>query len=167
MDRVFNKIFSKSALESYFAIEEKVNEINQLKHESSEQAKLIEQSYKEKISQLEAQNQNLTTSTSKNISDSVKNTCVTFIQKINKELIGYEYLIDKRIITDLLIKIFDKSCDAKIKKSLMETMASFMELSNEDRTKMGITHSNIKQQQTGNIPVIDLLKEFDDYLSKI
>ena len=45
----------------------------------------------------------------------------------------------------------------------METMASFMELSNEDRTKMGITHSNIKQQPTGNVPVIDLLKEFDDY----
>ena len=149
------------------AIEEKNNEISQLKHELSTQAKTIEDNYKEKINQLQISNQNLIAASTKNISDSVRNTCNTLLSHITKELQGYEYLIDKRIIIDILVKIFDKNCDYKIKNALMETMASLMELSNEDRERIGINSINTKQPQKVSLPLVDYVNELKDFLSKV
>ena len=49
----------------------------------------------------------------------------------------------------------------------METMASLMELSNEDRERIGINSINTKQPQKVSLPLVDYVNELKDFLSKV
>ena len=60
------------------------------------------------------------------------------ILKIKNELVDYEYLIDRRVISNLLLKYFDKSADSKLKLALLDTLANIMGYDNDLRKKMGL-----------------------------
>ena len=71
-----------------------------------------------------------------------------YITKIKSELIDYNYYVDRRIIYDLIVKLINKN-NASIKKSIIETLANVLHLSNEDRTSLGI--SNIQVNSFGEL----------------
>ena len=67
------------------------------------------------------------------------------IKKVNNDLKDTEFLIDKRVISSVLVNYFDKNTNDKIKENLLETLSKIMEYSNEDRKKMGLKPINIPQ----------------------
>ena len=69
---------------------------------------------------------------------SYKQLCNEFIKKMENELIDFDYFIDKRNISDLIVKIFEKDTSEMLRTMLKETIASIMKLNNEDRIKMNI-----------------------------
>ena len=88
--------------------------------------------------------------------------------KINKELLtklqnenkNYEKVVDKTMISSMLIKYFDPSTPGSIKSSLLETIANFLEYTDEEREKIGLPSKAEKNNDSiGN--------NFSDKLTKI
>ena len=63
--------------------------------------------------------------------------------KMIKELRDNEFMIDKRVISSVLVSYFDVNASEMTKKNLLETLSSIMEYSNEDREKMGLKQIHI------------------------
>jgi hypothetical protein len=103
------------------------------------------------------------------IPENIKEKLTGYLRDIHRELVGYEFLIDRRFASDLIVKVLDKNCDFKIQKMLLETFAKVFELSNEDRIKIGLTA--LTSPQTKNVQkhfkLIDLVKELNTYLNNI
>ena len=87
--------------------------------------------------------------------------------KINKELVvklqnnnkNYEKVVDKTMISSMLIKYFNPSTPSSIKTSLLETIANFLEYTDEERAQIGlISKSNNNEKGGGN---------FGDHISKL
>ena len=89
--------------------------------------------------------------------------------KINKDLVAklqnnnknYEKVVDKTMISSMLIKYFNPSTPNTIKSSLLETIANFMEFTDEEREQIGLnpkSNNGDKSNGGGNI---------GDHLSKL
>ena len=59
-------------------------------------------------------------------------------KKMIKDLRDNEFMIDKRVISSVLVNYFDVNATDITKKNLLETLSSIMEYSNDDRQKMGL-----------------------------
>ena len=83
--------------------------------------------------------------------------------KVKNDLKDTEFLIDKRMISNILIKYFDPYTDGKIRMALLDTLANFMGYNNDERRKIGL------QVNTVNIPTkssnsADKLKDLSNEL---
>ena len=89
--------------------------------------------------------------------------------KINKDLVGklqndnknYEKVVDKTMISTMLIKYFNPSTPNSIKSSLLETIANFLEYTDEERTQIGL------KPKSNNENIINGGGNFGDHLSKL
>lgn len=107
----------------------------------------IEKMYIDKIQSLETliektENENIEL---KKREIDIKKEMDNLIKKVNNDLKDTEFLIDKRVISSVLVNYFDKNTNDKIKENLLETLSKIMEYSNEDRKKMGLKPINIPQ----------------------
>ena len=123
----------------------------------------IEKLYLEKIQSLESyiekiENENITL---KKKDEENKKEMDNLIKKVNNDLKDTESLIDKRVISSVLVSYFDKSINEKVKENLLETLSSIMQYSNEDRKKMGLKPIDIPNK---NKKEEDKLKKVSDGL---
>ena len=86
--------------------------------------------------------------------------------KINKDLViklqnnnkNYEKVVDKTMISSMLMKYFNPSTPSSIKTSLLETIANFLEYSDEERAQIGLNSKSNGEKGGGNL---------GDHLSKL
>lgn len=118
---------------------QQLNEINE-KIQNKEKDEEIENLYVQKISELEKQNINYEKNCLelKKQNDDIKKELQETKNKMIKELRDNEFMIDKRVISSVLVSYFDVKASDLTKKNLLETLSSIMEYSNEDREKMGL-----------------------------
>ena len=103
----------------------------------------------------------------------IKSNCLKFIVDIENELIDFNYFIDRRTISDLLLKVFEKNVDEKLKNFLIETIARLMKFTNEERIKINIEplspkHISSIQNNSDNlscIKIYEIVKNFKNYLN--
>jgi len=67
--------------------------------------------------------------------------------KVQNDLRDIENMVDRRIVSNFLIKALDKSTSKKIRITVIDTLANFLGFSNEDRKKIGLNSNS------GNNPV--------------
>ena len=151
-------------LSNQLTVNKEIDNINQQKEE-------YEKTYIDKIEQLNNQIDVLEKENvmMKEKEMQIKKKTNDLIKKVENDLKDTEYMIDKRIISSVLVSYFDKNTSAKVKESLLETLSGFMEYSNEDRKKMGlkpiaIPSSNSGNSNTGNTNHNDKLKTLSDGL---
>jgi chromosome segregation ATPase len=109
------------------------------------------------ILSLELENKNL-----KEQKDKMKKYSEEILFKVKNDLKDTEFLIDKRMISNILIKYFDKSANDKLKIALLDTLANFMGYNNDERKKIGLTPNNVVIPTTNSDN--DKLKELSDQL---
>ena len=111
-----------------------------------------------KIFNLELDNTNLKDQNNKLIA--INKDLVSKLQNENK---NYEKVVDKTMISSMLIKYFNPSTPSSIKKSLLETIANFLEYTDEEREQIGLPsksgNNNVNSNSSGN--------NLSDQLSKI
>ena len=67
--------------------------------------------------------------------------------RVQNDLKDIENMVDRRIVSNFVIKALDKSTSKKIRATVIDTLANFLGFSNEDRKKIGLCVN------TGNNPV--------------
>ena len=153
-------------------IEEKTNEINQFKgienNENEENINNINnymsinkekyEKIQKKLFNLELDNNNLIDQKNKLIN--INKDLVAKLQNENK---NYEKVVDKTMISSMLLKYFDPTTPRSIKNSLLETIANFLEYSDKEREQIGLPtksdNNNDNSKSGGN--------NFSDKLSQI
>jgi len=101
--------------------------------------------------------------------EDVKKIFRELTRKIKIYLVDYEYLIDRRIIANILSKYFEKSNnEKKIKKPLLETLANIVEFDNKTRKVLGISSSDLnnKTYDKGD-SYRDQYNDIEDIMQKI
>jgi hypothetical protein len=101
--------------------------------------------------------------------EEVKKMFRELTRKIKIYLVDYEYLIDRRIIANILSKYFEKSNnEKKIKKPLLETLANIVEFDNKTRKILGISSSDLnnKTNDKGD-SYREQYNEIEDIMQKI
>ena len=136
----------------------RLNENNE-KIQNFEKKKEIENIYITKINELEKQNINYekTFLDMKKQNEEMKRDLDNTKKKMIKELKDNDFMIDKRIISSVLVSYFDINASDMTKKNLLETLSSIMEYSNEDREKMGLKPIHIgdkKDNDSGKLKSI-------------
>ena len=127
-------------------LNEKVNTINKEKYEE----------LNNKIFNLELDNTNLKEQNNKLVK--INKDLVTKLQNNNK---NYEKVVDKTMISSMLIKYFNPSTPNSIKNSLLETISNFLEFSDEEREQIGLnSKSNYVDNSKGG-------GNLGDHLSKL
>ena len=123
-------------------------ENNQKNEQKNEE---IEKIYLQKISELEKQNNYEKEFLEiKKRNEDLKNENLEMKKKMVKELRDNEFMIDKRVISSVLVSYFDVNSSDLTKKNLLETLSSIMEYSNEDREKMGLKPIHIGDKKQGS-----------------
>jgi chromosome segregation ATPase len=154
-------------LSNQLTVNKEIDNINQQKEE-------YEKTYIDKIEQLNNQIDVLEKENvmMKEKEMQIKKKTNDLIKKVENDLKDTEYMIDKRIISSVLVSYFDKNTSAKVKESLLETLSGFMEYGNEDRKKMGLkpiaipssSLNNNGNSNTSNTNHNDKLKTLSDGL---
>ena len=90
----------------------------------------------DRIANLEAENSKL-----KQQKLEIKKHAEEVRSKMKNDLKDSEYLIDKRILSNFLFKLFDKSNTEKLRMSVLETLSNFLNFNNEERKKIGLSPS--------------------------
>jgi chromosome segregation ATPase len=62
--------------------------------------------------------------------------------KLKFDLQDYDYLIDRRIIANVLIRYFDKSASSKLKEQVLDTLANMLGYNNEERKLLNLNTAN-------------------------
>jgi len=130
-------------------IEEKNNEINQYKgienndndgepnnNEIKKNININKEKYEQiqnKLFNLELDNTNL-----KEQNNKLVNINKDLVAKLQDENKNYEKVVDKTMISSMLIKYFNPNTPSSIKSSLLETIANFLEYTDEEREQIGI-----------------------------
>ena len=137
---------------------ELTQELNEEKEKYQEMQKKeeIENIYIQKISDLEKQNISLESNylEIKKKNEEIKKELDEAKKKMINNLRDNEFMIDKRVISSVLVNYFDVNATEMTKKNLLETLSSIMEYSNEDRQKMGLKPIHIgdtNQQNNGTL----------------
>ncbi len=130
---------------------QQLNETNE-KVQNIEKNEEIENIYIQKINELEKQNINYEKNfmEMKKENEDVKKELQEVKNKMIKELRDNEFMIDKRVISSVLVSYFDVNASDMTKKNLLETLSSIMEYSNEDREKMGLKPIHIGDKSNNN-----------------
>ena len=156
------EIFKKQIMEMAIEIET-LKEINRL-HEDRlqnepELNKNIEDLEK-MITDLELENKHL-----KEQKDKMKKYSEEILIKVKNDLKETEFLVDKRMISNLILKYFDVSTSEKLKHALLDTLANFMAFNNSERRQigLGILNNNNQAKSTSNAST-DKLKDLSDDL---
>ena len=121
----------------------------------------IENIYIQKISDLEKQNNLLEDNIiqiKKNNEDMKKELNETK-NKMMKDLRDNEFMIDKSVLSSVLVNYFDVNASDNTKKNLLETLSSIMEYSNEDRQKMGLKPIHIGENNNSNKGALKSMSE--------
>jgi chromosome segregation ATPase len=84
--------------------------------------------------------------------------------KVKNDLKDTEFMIDKRMISNILIKYFEQGLNSSIKISLLDTLANFMGFNNDERRKIGLSASNNQKMITSQSGANDKLKNLSDEL---
>jgi len=95
--------------------------------------------------------------------DQMKKYSEEILLKIKNDIKEKEFLIDKRMISNILIKYFDKNTTEKIKSALLDTLANFMGFTNEERMHIGLYVNTLNISNAINNKN-DKLKELSDDL---
>lgn len=110
------------------------------------------------ITDLEIENKHL-----KEQKETIKKHSEEILKKVKNDLKDTEYLIDKRMISNILMKYFDRNSNDKLKLALLDTLANFMGYDNEERKKMGLAVNNTMMvANTNNNATTDKLKDLSD-----
>ena len=146
-------------LSNQLTVNKEIDNINQQKEE-------YEKTYIDKIEQLSNQIEALEKENVmiKEKEMQIKKKMSDLIKKVENDLKDTEYMIDKRIISSVLVSYFDKNTSAKVKESLLETLSGFMEYGNEDRKKMGLKPIAIPSSSSSGTYHNDKLKTLSDGL---
>ena len=144
-------IYKNQILELTQQLNEEKEKFQNIKKEEE-----IENIYIQKISELEKQNTSLENNyiEIKKINEEIKKELDDAKAKMLNELRDNEFMIDKRIISSILVNYFDVNANEITKKNILETLSSIMEYSNEDRQKMGLKPihiGDINQQNNGTL----------------
>jgi len=67
--------------------------------------------------------------------------------KVQNDLRDIENMVDRRIVSNFVIKALDRSTSKKIRITVIDTLANFLGFSNEDRKKIGLSFNS------GNNPI--------------
>lgn len=110
------------------------------------------------ITDLELENKHLTEQ-----KDKMKKYSEEILFKVKNDLKDTEFLVDKRMISSILMKYFDRNSNEKLKLALLDTLANFMGYSNEERKSLGL-HVNTTVMPQNNSSNHDKLKELSDGL---
>ena len=101
----------------------------------------------------------------------LKKNCNEYISRFLKEITEIQYLVDKRLLSEILIKILDPNCDNNVKNSLLETISSIMSFSNEERFRLNLPpnkHEKIKESDNISYNrLLTIVMDFKIYLSKL
>ena len=121
----------------------------------------IENIYIQKISDLEKQNNLLEDNIIqiKKNSEDMKKELNETKNKMMKDLRDNEFMIDKRVLSSVLVNYFDVNASDNTKKNLLETLSSIMEYSNEDRQKMGLKPIHIGENNNSNKGALKSMSE--------
>ena len=130
-------------------------------HKNSEKNNKFEELDKQ-ITDLELENKYL-----KEQKDKMKKYSEEILLKVKNDLKDTEFLIDKRMISNILIKYFDKNTNDKIKSALLDTLANFMGFNNEERAQLGIYYNNsagVNNENNKNDKLKDLSDELYNFI---
>ena len=121
----------------------------------------IENIYIQKISELEKQNISLESNyiDIKKKNEEINKELEEIKIKMMKDLRDNEFMIDKRVISSVLVNYFDVNASDITKKNLLETLSSIMEYSNEDRQKMGLKPIHIGDTNRQNNGTLKSMSE--------
>ena len=150
--------FEKEKNEEIEIYKNQILELTQQLNESNEKIQNfkkneeIENIYIQKINELEKQNVNYEKNylDMKKENEGMKKELEDVKNKMIKELRDNEFMIDKRVISSVLVSYFDVNASEMTKKNLLETLSSIMEYSNEDREKMGLKSIHIGDKNNQN-----------------
>ena len=159
--------FTKEKNEEIDVYKNKILELTQELNEQKEKyqnikkTEEIENIYVQKISELEKQNISLESNylEIKNKNEEMKKELEETKKTMIKDLRDNEFMIDKRIISSVLVNYFDINASDITKKNLLETLSSIMEYSNEDRQKMGLKPINIGESNQKNNGTLKSMSE--------
>ena len=130
-------------------------------HKNSEKNNKFEELDKQ-ITDLELENKYL-----KEQKDKMKKYSEEILLKVKNDLKDTEFLIDKRMISNILIKYFDKNTNDKIKSALLDTLANFMGFNNEERAQLGLYYNNsacVNNENNKNDKLKDLSDELYNFI---
>ena len=96
--------------------------------------------------------------------DKMKKYSEEILLKVKNDLKDTEFLVDKRMISNILVKYFDKNTPDGIKKALLDTLANFMGFSNEERVQIGLFVNSASANASSSAKEDDKLKELSDDL---
>lgn len=122
------------------SLSNKVTSLNETLQSTSNEANSLQSSSKKvesleaQVTSLEIENKNL-----KEQKNKLKKYSEEIVKKIQNDYQQSEYLIDKRMISSILFKYFDPYTNSSIKYSLLETLANFMNYSNDERKQLGLS----------------------------
>ena len=147
-------------------------QIETIENNHKENLKLIKKNYEELLEKNKKELQEVKLKkNSDNMLVNIKKKCNEYISRFLKELNEIQYLVDKRLLSEILIKVLDPNCDSYVKNYLLETISSIMSFSNEERIKINLPRKNYdKHNESDNISynhLLSIVMDFKIYLSKI
>jgi len=77
--------------------------------------------------------------------NAVKAEAAALVKKVKNETMYKENLVDKRVLTSFLVKYFDSNATFAVKLGVLETMASILAFTDDDRSKVGLPR---------NVPIV-------------
>ncbi len=127
------------------------------KQTQSQQVSLLVNQLNDRINDLESENNKL-----KEQKAEIKRHAEEVLIKVKNDLKDTEFLIDKRIISNFLLKYLDKSSNDKIKSAVLDTLSNFLGFTNEERKKVGLSPST--GMNFSGVSQTDKLKDISDNL---
>ena len=111
------------------------------------------------LTDLEIENKHL-----KEQKEKMKKYSEEILNKVKNDLKDTEFLVDKRMISNILMKYFDTSSNEKLKFSMLDVLANFMGFTNDERKKIGLNQSSTAGLQNKTNERDDKLKSLSDDL---
>ncbi len=99
--------------------------------------------------------------------DIIKKNTEEIIKKVKKNMVGNEYLVDKRIVGGLIFKILDKNTKKSIRLSILETLASMIGYDNDERKKLSLKPISLERHSFYQTASTEKINEISDDLYNI
>lgn len=155
------EVFKRQILEMASEIEN-LKETNRLHEERVQNEPILEKNIEDldkMITNLELENKHL-----KEQKDKMKKYSEEILMKVKNDLKETEFLVDKRMISNLLLKYFHVGTNEKLKYALLDTLANFMAFNNEERRQIGLSVNNNSQVKSTPNAREDKLKDLSEEL---
>ncbi len=93
----------------------------------------------------------------------MKKHCEDTINTLNNQVGDSEFMIDRRVVGNCLIKFLDKkNKDKKIQQIVLETLANYLEYNNEERKTIGLSQLSVNSFKPNSNTHRDKIKEVSD-----